>query len=120
MMAMKSAPHSQCPAEGLQLCRARRELAMCGHQALLDRWRRARRALASITLAALMVANAPAGAGNWDHAHGDAGNTGFYDVVTLPATVASGKVDGLGPYAPGAGPVIGPDGTIYLGSFDGW
>jgi outer membrane protein assembly factor BamB len=67
-----------------------------------------------------MVANAPAGAGNWDHAHGDAGNTGFNDVVTLPATVASGKVDGLGPYAPGAGPVIGPDGTIYLGSFDGW
>jgi outer membrane protein assembly factor BamB len=95
---------------------------MCKHQALLDRSpsRSARRALASVTLAALVLANAPAGAGNWDHAHGDADNTGFNDVVTLPATVASGRVGGLGPYAPGAGPIIGPDGTIYLGSFDGW
>src|SRR5438270_11674704 len=98
MMAMKSASHSDCPAAGFQFCRARRELAMCSHQALLDpsRWRSARRALASITLAALVVANVPAGAGNWDHPHGDAGNTGFNDVVTLPATVASGKVAGLG------------------------
>ena len=37
-----------------------------------------------------------AGAGLWSHAHGDAGNTGFADVVTAPAGFPARKVTGLG------------------------
>ena len=73
-------------------------------------------------LAALLAAVAwtrPAFAATWDHAHGDAANSGFVDVVTRPALQASVTVPGLGTFAPGAGPVIGPDGTVYLGNEQG-
>jgi hypothetical protein len=73
--------------------------------------------LAGIATAAAWTA--PALAATWDHAHGDAANSGFADVVTRPALRASATVPGLGSFAPGAGPVIGPDGTVYLGNEQG-
>jgi len=47
-----------------------------------------------------------------------AGN-GFVDVVTRPAGAHSLSVPGLGTFAPGAGPAIGSDGTVYLGTLEG-
>lgn len=61
----------------------------------------------------------PAAAASWDHAHGDAANSGFADVVTRPALRPERTVPGIGRYAPGSGPVIGPDGTVYLGDLGG-
>ncbi len=55
----------------------------------------------------------------WDQSHANAANTGFVDVVTLPANLARRKVSGIGPIAPGAGPVIGPDGSVYMATRDG-
>jgi hypothetical protein len=55
----------------------------------------------------------------WESAHGDRDNNGFVDVVTLPASKAPITVPGLGTFAPGAGPVVAPDGTVYLGNTDG-
>jgi hypothetical protein len=76
-----------------------------------------RAVLAPFILALWAMAAAPAAA--WDQWHGDAANTGFVDTVTLPADVPVRKVSGIGPIAPGAGPVIGPDGTVYLATADG-
>lgn len=61
----------------------------------------------------------PGGGGSWRHAHGNAANTGFINVFTAPAALPARKVSGLGSYAPGAGPVIGPDGSVYLGNIQG-
>jgi hypothetical protein len=66
-----------------------------------------------------LAAGAPASAATWDHPHGNAANTGFADVATVPAAAPMQSVPGIGPVAPGAGPVIGPDGTVYLGNFAG-
>src|SRR5215468_9763884 len=54
----------------------------------------------------------------WDHAHGDAANTGFAGVDTAPAQKPQQTVP-LGTLAPGAGPVIGPTGTLYVGNMHG-
>jgi outer membrane protein assembly factor BamB len=43
--------------------------------------------------------------------------TGFMNVVTQPAGAHSTSVPGLGTFA--AGPTIGSDGTVYLGSLEG-
>ncbi len=74
--------------------------------------------LAGIVAGALSTA-APGFAATWDHARGDAANSGFADVYTQPAVRPSATVTGLGVFAPGAGPVIGPDGTVYLGDEQG-
>ena len=74
--------------------------------------------LAGIVAGALSTA-AAAFAATWDHVHGDAANSGFADVYTQPAVKPSATVTGLGVFAPGAGPVIGPDGTVYLGDEQG-
>ncbi|MBV9811189.1 MAG: PQQ-like beta-propeller repeat protein, partial [Acetobacteraceae bacterium] len=58
-------------------------------------------------------------AATWDLVHGDAANTGLADVFTQPAVTPSATVTNLGVFAPGAGPVIGPDGTAYLGDEQG-
>ena len=68
---------------------------------------------------ALLVTAAPSYAGTWDHPRGNAANTGFADVPTAAATVPAQTVPGLGRFAPGAGPVIGPDGMVYVGNFFG-
>src|SRR5688500_185646 len=70
-------------------------------------------------LAAALLAGVPADAGTWDHSRGTAANTGFIDVTTAPATAPVLTVPGLGVFAPAAGPVIGTDGTAYVGNFHG-
>jgi hypothetical protein len=72
--------------------------------------------IAAVTSA---LASLNAQAATWDHVHGDATGSGFADVATLPALRPSATVPGLGSFAPGAGPVIGPDGTVYLGNEQG-
>lgn len=68
-------------------------------------------------VAALALARAPASA--WEFAHGDRDNSGFANVTTAPAGKGSVSVPGLGTIRPGAGPVIAPDGTVYLGTAEG-
>ena len=46
-------------------------------------------------------------------------NTGFVDVVTKPAGAGSTSVPDLGTFAPLAGPVVTPDGTVVLGNREG-
>jgi hypothetical protein len=55
----------------------------------------------------------------WEFAHGDRDNAGFANVATVPAGKGSVTVPGLGAFVPGAGPVIAPDGTVYLGTTQG-
>jgi hypothetical protein len=69
--------------------------------------------------AALLAAGAPSHAGTWDHSRGNAANTGFADVATAPPTAPLQQVSGLGLVVSGAGPVIGPDGTVYVGNYAG-
>jgi hypothetical protein len=56
---------------------------------------------------------------SWTRFHGDAANSGFVDLVTAPAGNGSLSVPGLGTFTPGAGPVIAPDGTVYVGTEQG-
>ncbi|MBV9655931.1 MAG: hypothetical protein JOZ42_15360 [Acetobacteraceae bacterium] len=72
--------------------------------------------LTATFLTAALTGNAAA---TWDRAHGDAANAGFTDVATRPAVQPSATVPNLGTFARGAGPVIGPDGTVYLGNEQG-
>lgn len=71
------------------------------------------------SLLACLLAAGPAGAASWTHAHSDAGNSGFLDVMTTPARVPVATVPGLGTIAPGAGPVVAGDGTVYVGDEGG-
>jgi hypothetical protein len=71
---------------------------------------------ALITASALLVPSLPAGA--WDHAHGDSANTGFARVITAPALKPHQTIP-IGTLAPGAGPVIGPTGMLYVGTMHG-
>lgn len=73
---------------------------------------------AAIMSAAIAQAATPAIAA-WERFHGDAANRGFANVDTKPAGAGSVSVPGLGAFAQGAGPVIAPDGTVYLGTKDG-
>jgi hypothetical protein len=75
--------------------------------------------LGALAALALTASGLPARAATWDHAHGDATNSGFANVATLPALRPLATVPGIGSYALGAGPVIGPDGIVYLGSREG-
>ena len=74
---------------------------------------------AAALAAALLAGGVPAHAGTWEHARGNAANTGLADVTTAPATAPLQTLPGLGLFAPGAGPVIGTDGTVYVGNFHG-
>jgi outer membrane protein assembly factor BamB len=53
----------------------------------------------------------------WQHAHGDSANTGFAMVDTAPALTP--QVQPLGSMAPGANPVVGPNGDVYVGNLQG-
>jgi hypothetical protein len=55
----------------------------------------------------------------WAHVYGNAANTSFADVATQPAVRDQWRIPGLGRFAPGAGPVIGPDGSVYVGNAEG-
>jgi hypothetical protein len=68
---------------------------------------------------ALVAALTGTVAAAWESAHGDRDNSGFADVATLPAGKGSVSVPGLGSFRPGAGPVVAPDGTVYLGTVQG-
>jgi hypothetical protein len=52
----------------------------------------------------------------WEFAHGNRDNTGFTNVATAPAAGGSISVPGLGSFFPGVGPVVAPDGTVYVGT----
>ena len=54
----------------------------------------------------------------WTSAHGDSANTGFARVDTALA-ISPKQFAQLGPLAPGANPVIGADGTVYVGNLTG-
>lgn len=55
----------------------------------------------------------------WQRPHADGGNTGFANVVTAPAVKPSNTISHIGDFAVGSGPVIGPDGTVYVGTLLG-
>ena len=55
----------------------------------------------------------------WETAHGNPDNTGFADVATAPAKAPLATIPNLGGIAPGAGPVIAPDGTLYVANMRG-
>jgi hypothetical protein len=60
----------------------------------------------------LIAASGPSSA--WQTAHGKPDNSGTVDVDTAPAMNALPNAPRLGGLAPGAGPVIAPDGTVYV------
>jgi hypothetical protein len=75
---------------------------------------------ALISLAALaLTACVPSDYPNWRFAHASAANTGFVLVTTAPAAAGSISVPNIGTFAPGAGPVIASDGTVYIGNEQG-
>jgi hypothetical protein len=76
------------------------------------------RIAAAAVCVAIVQTTTPA-VGAWERFHGDAANRGFADVDTKPAAGGSLSVPGLGTFALGAGPVIAPDGTVYLGTQEG-
>jgi hypothetical protein len=69
--------------------------------------------------AGLLATLVPSAAWCWETAHGPPDNTGFVDVVTKPAEHAIKTDIDIGTIAPGAGPVVAPDGTFYLGNEQG-
>jgi hypothetical protein len=54
----------------------------------------------------------------WQSAHGDSANTGFERVDTAPAQQAT-RTQPVGSIAPGANPVVGPNGHVYIGNLGG-
>ena len=55
----------------------------------------------------------------WQRPHADGGNTGFANVATTPAVKPSRSISHIGDFGVGSGPVIGPDGTVYVGTMQG-
>jgi hypothetical protein len=72
----------------------------------------------AVTTFGIGLVSLPVWAG-WEHPYGDSSNTGFTAVLTKPAGAGSLSVPELGAFADGAGPVIGPDGSVYLGTTNG-
>jgi hypothetical protein len=79
-----------------------------------------RRVARAIGIAGLMasVISWPGTAWCWETAHGPTDNTGFVNVPTAPAKAPMAGVT-IGNVASGAGPVVAPDGTVYIGTKDG-
>jgi hypothetical protein len=71
-----------------------------------------------LPLAAMSCAGSSSSS-SWDRARANGGNHGFFDVETRPAGSGSVSVPNLGTFAPGAGPVIAADGTVYIGNEQG-
>jgi hypothetical protein len=74
--------------------------------------------VAAILAAAAAVTSPPPVNAGWDHPHGDSANTGFAKVVTAPA-VRPTRIVPVGELSSGAGPVIAPNGTVYVGNLFG-
>jgi hypothetical protein len=56
----------------------------------------------------------------WERPHGDGANLNFENIATAPADSQRAiKVPNIGTIGLGAGPVIAPDGTIYVGNEEG-
>jgi hypothetical protein len=92
----------------------------CAEGALPNSYSRVHRKLASAAFGAGLLATlVPSAAWCWETAHGPPDNTGFVDVVTKPAEHAIKTDIDIGTIAPGAGPVVAPDGTFYLGNEQG-
>lgn len=74
--------------------------------------------VAALMTAGAVLGNAAPAHAAWQHAHGDSDNAGFAPVNTV---AASQPINGtfLGRVAPGANPVIGSDGTVYIGNMTG-
>jgi hypothetical protein len=72
---------------------------------------------AAIVTGTLLVGAVPVRA-DWRSAHANSANTGFVMVDTEPARFPMAQQP-LGAVAPGANPVIGPDGTVYIGTIQG-
>lgn len=66
-----------------------------------------------------LAVSAPAPAEAWQTAHGQPDNTHFANVTTKPAVKAF-ATEKLGTVSLGSGPVIAPDGTVYVGTEEGW
>ena len=60
----------------------------------------------------------PVGQLAWETAHANSANTGFARVDTARA-VSPQRVTRVGLVAPGANPVVAPDGTVYIGTVQG-
>ncbi|HEV8392330.1 MAG TPA: hypothetical protein VGQ35_20920 [Dongiaceae bacterium] len=69
-------------------------------------------------VASLICCAVGAAAQAWERPHSDAAKSGFADVDTLAAERPA-TISGLGTFAPGAGPAIAADGTVYLGNKEG-
>jgi hypothetical protein len=89
----------------------------CGGRPMVLRNFSLTRLIALCAAGAIALASAPASA--WEFAHGNRDNSGFANVATAPAGKGSVSVPGLGRFSPGAGPVVAPDGTVYLGTNEG-
>lgn len=71
-----------------------------------------------VGMLALAAAALPAVA--WERPHGNGANLNFENVATAPAgSLGITKVSDIGTIASGAGPVIAPDGTVYIGNREG-
>lgn len=73
-------------------------------------------AIAATTIAAWGISSSALA---WERPHSDGNNSGFADVKTKPAGAGSVSVPNIGTFAAGAGPVIGPDGAVYIGNEQG-
>jgi outer membrane protein assembly factor BamB len=77
-----------------------------------------RLATAAIVAWGTLLGGAVPAIADWRHAHGSSANTGFVMIDTEPARWPMVQQP-LGALAPGANPVIGPDGTVYIGTLQG-
>ena len=73
---------------------------------------------AVLVVMALFGAVVSGSASAWERPHSDGPNSGYADVATIPAERPL-TVAGIGTFAAGAGPVIAPNGTVYLGNQQG-
>src|SRR5262245_14904073 len=72
----------------------------------------------AILVVLFVLAHAAWAHADWPTAHGTPDNAGLARVDTRAADTPSAVVD-VGQVAPGANPVIGPDGTLYIGNLAG-
>jgi hypothetical protein len=79
---------------------------------VLPRYRAPKRVVAILFAVVLSLGSHQAFA--WQTAHGKPDNTGFADVSTAPAANPLASPPQVGGIAAGAGPVIAPDGTVYV------